>query len=345
MWEKSRVHSLMLTQRQTNILFVVFFKGVMKKNKESLSIFLLLSVVIIWGFGYLFTKFALNAGATTSFINLCRFSLATICFAFVFFKKIRITKQGLLFGSIVGFMLFGGFYLQTEGLLYTTTPNNAFFASSSIVFVPFFAQLFMKKKNPKTVYLGIAIAVVGLIVLNYGGMAFGENVLTPQMMIGNVMSLGAAICFALQTVLTSYTLLNKQVNNIELTFIEFASCAVFFAITFFAKDFSPTVFTNINWAEASWTILFLGFLNTGFAYTAQIYVQQHVHPTKVSLFLSLECFLGALIPIIWGESEFTWSILIGGALMVVAVFIVEFFSKNESPPENKTLNNKDSLLD
>ena len=127
--------------------------------------------------------------------------------------------------------------------------------------------------------------------------------------------------------MTSFCLRNKGIDNVQITFVELASTAVCFLIFFLFTDCSEQVLTQIDWSQFGWTVLFLAVLNTAFAYTGQIYAQQFVEPNKVSLILCTESMLGAIIPVLFGLEEFGWQMAVGGALVVLAIILVEYVSQ------------------
>lgn len=304
-----------------------FFYRKMSKQRNG-AVILLFIVAIIWGFGYMITDISLTASHAPSFINVCRFTLATLLFGLVFFKKIKFTKNGLMWGSLCGFLLFLGFALQTEGLRHTTIANNAFFTSSNILFVPFIVWFLFKEKPGWITLLGVVIAILGLMILNFGETLLSMSISSNEdNWLGNLLSLLSALAFGCHMVMTSYCLKTKGIDNIQITFVELASTAVCFLILFVCTDFRVEILQNVDWSNFIWTAVFLGVFNTAFAYTSQIYAQQYVEPNKVSLILCTESMLGAIIPILFGLEQFTWPVAVGGILVVLAIFLVEYVSK------------------
>lgn len=310
-------------------LFVAFFAENMVKRQEKISILLLCAVVIIWGFGYTFTDIAVNdAFASSSLINVIRFGLATVIFGIVFCKKLKFNKAGLLFGSFGGILLFVGFLLQTMALEYTSVTNNAFFTSTSVLFVPFLLWIFTKRSPRAITWIGITLAMCGLFVLNLGNTLFVPHEVTPcNDWIGDLLSLLAALCFAAHMVLTAYVMKKHNVDRFQMTFLGFAAATLCFIVTFLLFNCDQQSINAIDWKILIAPVLFLAVFNTAFAYTVQLYAQLHVSATRVALILSTEAVCGALVPIILGREDFTLTILIGGLLVVSAVILVQYVSQ------------------
>lgn len=62
----------------------------------------------------------------------------------------------------MGVFLFAAFALQTVGLRYTTPSKNAFLTAANVVFVPFIAFLFYRKKVWPAEICGAILALAGV---------------------------------------------------------------------------------------------------------------------------------------------------------------------------------------
>ena len=98
------------------------------RRKSELSLWL---VAIVWGTGFVGTKFAMDAGLSPSCVLMLRFGVATLTLWIIFRKHIRATLDRIHVksGVFVGVFLFLGFMLQTIGMKYTcllyTSPSSA----------------------------------------------------------------------------------------------------------------------------------------------------------------------------------------------------------------------------
>lgn len=118
-----------------------------KKNKKEWSQrkadSMIALVAVAWGSSYLLMKIGLGGIPPFSIIAL-RFGIAFFCVAGLFFQKLKSTsKHMLLYGALLGFILFGVFAFLMHGLETTTASNAGFLTSTTVVLV---ASLF-KEKN------------------------------------------------------------------------------------------------------------------------------------------------------------------------------------------------------
>lgn len=290
-------------------------------NKKSLSYVLLSLTTVIWGFGFIFNNMAVEANAPTGLVNALRFVLATLLLAIIFNKKITFNKKTLLYGVLCGASLFGAFFLQYYALNFTTPANNSFFTSIYVAFVPALYWIFAKKRPHWSVFVGVAVAVGGLAILNFGTSPDATH--KPNEWIGNLMTVGSAVFFAIQIVLTDFALKSSQVDATSLTFWQIAATAAFSLIFMLIFEINSTDWSAIDWKNLAIALSFLSLLGTAFAYPSQIFSQKHLHPATCSLIMAMEGVVGATASVIFAIDQFSWYLLVGGLLVTAAIVIVE----------------------
>ena len=148
-----------------------------------------------------------------------------------------------------------------------------------IILVPIFG-LFLKKKPPKTVGLGVILAILGLYFIS--GADFSV------INIGDVLMLGCAAAFAVQILIMDRVA--GQLNSLALNMSQALVCAICAGI--FASIFDTIVWSNIL---ACWfPLIYAGVISMGFAYTLQIVGQKSIEPTTASLLMSFESVFAAI---------------------------------------------------
>jgi len=115
----------------------------------------------------------------------------------------RVQRQPLHYKRQDGrkFLLFGlvtalHFLTFIAAFNFTTIAHAVTVTYTAPVFVTLFSALFLKERIPRRKYIGIAIVIIGIGVL-----AGFEPAFTPRMLIGDGLALGAAITFALYSVM------------------------------------------------------------------------------------------------------------------------------------------------
>lgn len=98
----------------------------------------LFATTFIWGGTFVAVKLGVVDLSPVLFVAL-RFSLAAGLLFLFGIKRILKTDRALVWkGSLLGFLLFLGFTLQTVGLKYTTASESAFITGLMVIFTPSF---------------------------------------------------------------------------------------------------------------------------------------------------------------------------------------------------------------
>lgn len=107
-------------------------------SKQIKADLFLLLITAIWGASFTLMKNVLEVIPSFAYLSL-RFIIATIVLVVIYYKNLRTaSKKVIVYGCIIGLMLFGGMALQVSGLYYTTASNSAFITGLNVVMVPKF---------------------------------------------------------------------------------------------------------------------------------------------------------------------------------------------------------------
>jgi drug/metabolite transporter (DMT)-like permease len=139
-----------------------------KQIKADLS---LLAITAIWGSSFALMKNVLDYMPSFAYLAL-RFLIAAAVMVAIFHREFRnLNKKVLLYGCILGLMLFGGMALQVTGLYFTTASNSAFITGLNVIMVPVISALVLRKKPDIASVIGVILAFAGLFLLT-GGLDF-----------------------------------------------------------------------------------------------------------------------------------------------------------------------------
>ena len=107
---------------------------------------LLLTVAIAWGVTFLMVQDAISTTPVYAFLFF-RFALASILMFIISYRFLNeLNKKTILYGVILGILLFSAFATQTFGLIYTKSSIVAFITGLNVICVPFLTYLFFKDK-------------------------------------------------------------------------------------------------------------------------------------------------------------------------------------------------------
>lgn len=240
------------------------------------------------------------------------------------------TDKTLLTGGLVcGLILFGAMNFQQFGLHFGTAPGKAGFITAMYILIVPVIGLFFKKKVSVNVWIGIAIAVVGLFLLCMNpneGFAFDGS---------DIYVILCAVVFAFHITAVDYYA--PKVDGVKLSCVQFIVAGGISCICMFVFE-EPKVSEII---DNSVPILYAGIGSSGIAYTLQIIGQKYSPPTLASLAMSFESVFAvlsqvvvALIVYLAGNGELVLPSgreLLGCAIMFAAIILAQF----EFPKKSK----------
>ncbi len=282
----------------------------MKKVKGSLIADLsLLIVALVWGSGFIATRFGLNS-ITPLYLIAFRFFLAFIILIIVFSKRLKmLNNKNIIGGLVIGFFLFGGFAFQTIGLLYTTAGKQAFLTGTNVVMVPFLYWIVKGKRPDVYSFIATFLTFLGISLLSL------NNGLTINL--GDSLTIFCAFFFACHIVSIGYYA--KSNDPIILTIIQFGTVAILSFISAFVFEDIPTNMTR----EGLFSIIYLAIFSTLVAFLIQNIAQKHTSSTHAAIMLSLESVFGSVLATFILGELFTIRMVIGCVTIFMAIIIAE----------------------
>ena len=302
------------------------------KRKPLLSSVILLITAVIWGFAFVAQEqmadtvppFTVNA--TRSYIA----ALALLPVAAItrrmqgkkLLEQNKADRKTLIKAALIcGTMLCISVNLQQFGIaLYPegaqASAHSGFLTALYILFVPLFG-LFLHKRPGLFVWIGVAIAVVGLYFLSFyngfGGLYAADIV---------VLICGAS--FAVQILCVDCYI--DKVDGVKLSMLQFAVTAVLSTILMLIFEKPDPMNVLAAWKP----ILYLALMSSCVGYTLQIIGQKYASsPTLASIIMSMESVFAVLGGIIFMHAIPKPNEWIGCALMTTAIVIAQIPRRSE----------------
>jgi len=295
-------------------------------NSPRTAVILLLLVSFIWGSEFVLIDLAIELIPTHTF-NAVRFLLAALSLTPLLWlnrSQLHGVRWRSLLGAsaLLGFLLFIGFYTQTEGMHYTSVSNAGFITGLNVPLVPLLGFLLFRTRASIAVWAGVIIATTGLYLLTVGDkLAFNR---------GDSLVLVCAFGFAVHILLTG-----RFVNSlpvVPLSILQLLAVALYSTVGAMTSP-DPAFYhpgsTPLNWqALASDPIvvsaaLITGILGTGYAYWAQSACQQILESHKVALIFATEPVFACLAAWLFLNEKLGTVGLIGAGLIITAMLISE----------------------
>lgn len=280
----------------------------MGKGKADL---LLIAVTAFWGSSFILMKNVASDVSPFAYMAL-RFLVASVILAALFFHKLkRFNRRIMFYGLILGASLTLYMVLQMAGLRYTEASTSAFITSLSVLLVPFVSSAFLKKYPSLSNVIGVIFAFLGLFFITGGAQS--------TLNVGDMLTLVAAVFITIHIIMADIFTAREDglLLGIAQVFfaaiLSFAACLVIDPATIFSVRIDQNLLISV---------LLTGSLCTAFAFTAQVYAQQYVEPSRVAVIFMLEPVFALVYALfIAGPDGTTETLTFGkaaGALLVIA---------------------------
>ena len=284
----------------------------------------LLVVAFVWGATFVIVQNAISFLEPMTFNAIrffiaCLFLLSWICLFYRTQLK-HLDKKLIFAGVVMGVWLFGGYALQTIGLLYTTSSKAGFITGLSVVLVPLFTFLILKQKPGLNAIIGVSVATVGLYLLTMGD-AFRINK-------GDLYVFFCAISFALHIIFTGK--FTSFYPTLLLTVIQIGTVSLLSAISAVLFEswhsaFSPQILLK---SEVLLALCVTSLFATALAFLLQTKYQKYTTTTRVALIFAMEPVFAAITAVLFAEETLPVVALLGCTFIFVGMILSELPQKN-----------------
>jgi drug/metabolite transporter (DMT)-like permease len=236
-----------------------------------------------------------------------RFALAVVAMILIKPSVMRkINREILRKGLIAGIFLGTGYIFQTLGLAIAGAAITGFITGLYVVTTPLIAWIFLRQRIDLYTWLCVLVATAGLALLSLHGFSVGY---------GEFLVLVSAVAFGAHIVA-----LSKWSNGLDtyaMTVVQLTGCALLTGALAFAEGYELPAGKS-GWPVVIYTAIFC----TAIAFMVQTWSQAHISSTKVAVILTMEVVFAAIFAIIFGGETITLQALIGGVLVLIAMFAI-----------------------
>jgi len=201
------------------------------------------------------------------------------------------------------------FLCYIASLSFTTIAHAVTLTYTSRVFVTLCSWLFLKEPIGRRKYLGLAVSVLGIAIL-----AGFEPQLTGQMVIGDLLALGSALCFGLYSVAG-----RSQRKSYPLLIYAFG---IYGLAALWLTPLALVNFTSPGTWRSVWAIVALGIFPLALGHTLYNAALRRTHATYVNLFATQEVTGGIILGyLLLGEVP-SFNSLLGAAITLTGIAMV-----------------------
>lgn len=221
-------------------------------------------------------------------------------------QKRRSTVIG---GVCCGVFLAAASIFQQMGVVYTTAGKAGFITAMYMLLVPVIGFVFFRRRNPLTVWLAVAVGVLGMYLLCMDG-GF-------RLTRGDALVCVCAVLFSCHILCCDH--FARLGDPLWISALQFLTTMVISGAAAFIME-RPT------WAKvasAAVPILYCGIVSGGIGYTLQMTAQRFTDPTVASLLMSLESVFAVIAGALLLGERMSGRELAGCAVMFAAIVLVQ----------------------
>ena len=282
---------------------------------------ILLMTAIIWGIGLVAQRQAMESMQPFAFIALRFFLGCLVLLPALVLRGMRAKaddestekqkfsfRERVLPGIVCGLFMFAGTSSQQLGIMTTSASKAGFLTSLYLVLVPVIGLLFGKKAN-SWVWIGVALAMVGVYFLSVDLQMTIER--------GDIYLLIGALFWAMQILALDHY--SSITDTLELAFGQFLVVAVLGLVVSLSVESGGMSFDTAAWGP----LLFSGIVSVAIGFTFQVVGQSKVDPALASLIMSLEAVFALFGGMLLLNERLTNREWWGCLLMLAAVVLVQ----------------------
>jgi drug/metabolite transporter (DMT)-like permease len=275
----------------------------------------LLGVTASWGSTFFLIKDLLHQISVVDFLAL-RFAIAgAAAFAVAHRAVFRLSRRDVGHAIVLGLIYGTAQLLQTAGLSETAASVSGFVTGMYVVATPIFAAGLFREHIRVTVWLAVALAATGLGFLALNGFSVSAGV-------GLIFA--AAMLYALHIVGLGQW--SRSDNAVGLSVVQLLVIGVLcLAVT--APNGMGSPATLGGWSSLVYMALVPGAL----AIFAQTWAQSQISATRTAVIMTMEPVWAAFFAVALGGESLTVRMLVGGAFVLAAMYLVELAPRGREP--------------
>jgi drug/metabolite transporter (DMT)-like permease len=277
----------------------------------------LLAVAAAWGSTFFLTKDLLTRMDVADYLAL-RFLIASVALIAVHPPAIaRLSRLDRGRGVALGITYGIAQLVQTEGLRHTSASVSGFVTGMYVVFTPLLGAVILRHRIGRWAWCAVILATAGLGVLSLRGFSLGN---------GELLTLASAGLYALHIIGLGAWSTSK--NAFGLSCMQMVVITAVCAIGAVPGGFS-TPSTGRDWIS----VIYMALVAGAIALIVQTWAQAHLAPTRAAIAMTMEPVFASAFAVLFGSDSLTWRMVVGGALVVSAMYLVELAPRRKIEAE------------
>jgi drug/metabolite transporter (DMT)-like permease len=291
--------------------------GTTDRRAQLLATLALLGVTASWGSTFFMIHDLVGRIPVVDFLAV-RFAIAAVAMVAAAPRAVlRLSAAKRRHALVLGLLYGLAQILQTTGLAHTPASVSGFITGMYVVCTPLLAALILRTRIGALTWGAVVLAVIGLGVLTLGGLSVGY---------GEALTLVAAMLYALHIV--GLGAWSTARDAIGMSIVQCIVIAVLCTLAALPGGIA------VPHRAADWAaVVYMALVAGAAALLVQTWAQAHLPPTRTAIIMSMEPVFAALFAVLFGGEPATLRMLLGGALVLVAMLITELAPRRKVESE------------
>ena len=280
-------------------------------RSRQVATLLLTAVTAIWGSTFFLIRDVVQQISPADFLAI-RFTIAAVAMTAVFWRPmLALDRRELTVGVGLGLLYAAAQLLQTVGLAHTEASRSGFITGTYVVLTPVLGAVLLRERIPRSTWVAVLMAAAGLATLSLRGIGVG---------FGETVTLLAAVIYALHIIG-----LGRYSSPATAAGLSTLQMVVIAAVSLVAAAPGGVELPTGGHAWAS--VLYMALIAGAVALWAQTWAQSHLAATRAAIVMTLEPVFAAAFAVALGGESLTSRIILGGAMVLAAMYTVELFGR------------------
>jgi drug/metabolite transporter (DMT)-like permease len=266
----------------------------------------------VWGSTFVLIKGVVSRMPVADFLAV-RFTIAAAAMLLLFAHPVwRLGRQQIMRGLLLGVVYGVGQLLQTWGLSLIAPSVSGFVTGMYVVFTPVLAMLLLRQRMAVVVWLAVLLSTAGLALLSLNGVSVDTGVW---------LTLASAALYGLHIVgLGQWSRPGEAFGLSAVQMVAIAVVCLLATVPHGGPLLPPD-------RSAWFAILYMALVAGAGAMLMQTWAQSHLPAARAAIVMTTEPVFAAAFAVALGSDVLTWRMLVGGALVLAAMYLVELMPR------------------
>jgi len=293
-------------------------------KKRRLAYAALIVNTVVWGLAAPIVKPALSVVTPEKFL-FYRFLLAAIItcpYLLIMMKRVRLSTANLI--KIVLLELLGTtllLWMIYTALKLTTAVESALIYSTSPLFVTIAGIIFLRERETKNEWRGLALALIGTIIITLSPLLGAGKLTFSGSFAGNTLMIAQNILWAVYLILAKK--IYRRVPKLIVTGISFWVGLISFYILAGGNQLSQLLADMTN-LSVFFAVVYMAILGSIVGATTYLFAQNLIEVSEATIFTYLEAFVAIPAAVFFLKEPLTPWTMAGIAVIAIGVYINGF---------------------